>query len=343
MKWYNWILLPISLVYWIITSTRNLFFEIGIFKQNKFNIPIVGVGNITVGGTGKTPHSQYISELLQNNFKIAILSKGYGRRTKEFKYVNIDSNWDEVGDEPVQMKRNLPKEIVAVDHKRVNGVNKIMKEHPEVNCIILDDAFQHRTVKIGFNILLCDYNNPIYNDWMLPVGLLRESKKGIKRADCVVISKCPENLTLAESNRIEKKLNFTKEVFFSKIIYDKIVSLNGNKTIEKSSLKKVLLVTGIANSSPIIEYLDKLNIQIKHLKYKDHFQYQKKDINKIIDNYKKENSEIIILTTEKDAQKMQEFEELSRFPVYYLKVSIDFIRNKDKFEEKIMKYVRAHS
>lgn len=343
MKWYKWILFPISLVYWIITSIRNIFFEIGIFKENKFNIPIIGVGNITVGGTGKTPHSQYISELLQKKFKIAILSKGYGRKTKEFKYVNINSNSKEVGDEPLQMKKNLPKEIVAVDHKRVNGLNKIMKEHPSVNCIILDDAFQHRSVKIGFNILLCDYNNPIYKDYMMPVGLLRESKKGIKRADCVVISKCPENLTLEESNRIKKKLKFTKEVFFSKVVYDKIVSLNGNKTIKKSSIKKVLLVTGIANSSPIIEYLEKLNIQIKHIKYKDHFHYQKKDINKIIDIYKREISEIIILTTEKDAQKMKVFEELSKFPVYYLKVSIDFIRNKDKFEEKILKYVKAHS
>lgn len=343
MKWYNWILFPISLVYWIITSIRNIFFEIGIFKENKFNIPIIGVGNITVGGTGKTPHSQYISELLQKKFKIAILSKGYGRKTKEFKYVNINSNYNEVGDEALQMKKNLPKEIVAVDHKRVNGLNKIMKEHPSVNCIILDDAFQHRSVKIGFNILLCDYNNPIYKDYMMPVGLLRESKKGIKRADCVVISKCPENLTLEESNRIKKKLKFTKEVFFSKVVYDKIVSLNGNKTIKKSSIKKVLLVTGIANSSPIIEYLEKLNIQIKHIKYKDHFHYQKKDINKIIDIYKREISEIIILTTEKDAQKMKVFEELSKFPVYYLKVSIDFIRNKDKFEEKILKYVKAHS
>ena len=343
MKWYNWILLPISLVYWIITSIRNIFFEIGIFKENKFNIPIIGVGNITVGGTGKTPHSQYISELLQKKFKIAILSKGYGRKTKEFKYVNINSNCNEVGDEPLQMKKNLPKEIVAVDHKSVNGLNKIMKEHPSVNCIILDDAFQHRSVKIGFHILLCDYNNPIYKDHMMPVGLLRESKKGIERADCVVISKCPENLTLEESNRIKKKLKFTKEVFFSKVVYDKIVSLNGNKTIKKSSIKKVLLVTGIANSSPIIEYLEKLNIQIKHIKCKDHFNYQKKDINKIIDIYKREISEIIILTTEKDAQKMKVFEELSKFPVYYLKVSIDFIRNKDKFEEKILKYVKAHS
>tara|TARA_Y100000768_G_scaffold388752_1_gene386832 strand:+ start:99 stop:1130 length:1032 start_codon:yes stop_codon:yes gene_type:complete len=343
MKWYNWILLPISLVYWIITSTRNLFFEIGIFKENKFNIPILGVGNITVGGTGKTPHSQYISELLQKNFKIAVLSKGYGRKTTEFKYVNIDSNCYDVGDEPLQMKKNLPKEIVAVDHKRVNGINKIMTEYPEVNCIILDDAFQHRTVKIGFNILLCEYNNPIYHDYMMPIGRLRESKKGIKRADCVIISKCPEDLTLKESKRIVKKLKFTKDIFFSKITYDKIVSLNGNNTIIKSSLKKVLLVTGIANSSPIIEYLEKLNIQIKHLKYKDHFEYKKKDINRIIDNYQREKSEIVILTTEKDAQKMKEFEELSNFPVYYLKVSIDFIRNKDKFEEKILKYVKTHS
>ena len=343
MKWYNWILLPISLVFWIITSIRNLFFDMGIFKQNKFNIPIIGVGNITVGGTGKTPHSQYISELLLKNFKIAILSKGYGRRTKGFQYVNINSNCNDVGDEPLQMKKNLPKQIVAVDHKRANGVNKILKENPDINCIVLDDAFQHRSVKIGFNILLCDYNNPIYKDWIMPTGLLRESARGINRADCIVISKCPENLTAEESKRIEANLKFKNEVFYSKITYDKIISLKGNQTIKKTSLKKVILVTGIANSSPIIEYLENLNIKIKHFEYKDHFQYQNKDIKRIIDCYKKENSEIIILTTEKDAQKMKGFKELWDFPVYYLKVSVDFIRNKDKFEEKIMNYVKAHS
>ena len=343
MKWYNCILLPISLVFWIITSVRNLFFEIGIFKQSKFDIPIIGVGNITVGGTGKTPHSQYISELLQNNFKIAVLSKGYGRKTKGFQYVNTDSSCNDVGDESLQMKKNLPKQIVAVDHKRVNGVKKILKEHPEINCIVLDDAFQHRSIKIGFNILLCDYNNPIYKDWIMPTGLLRESVRGINRADCVVISKCPDNLSLEESKIIETNLKFKKEVFFSKIVYNKIVSLKENETIEKKSLKKVILVTGIANSSPIVEYLENLNIKIKHFQYKDHFQYQIKDITKIIDCYNKENSEIIILTTEKDAQKMKDFEELWDFPVYYLKVSVDFIRNKDKFAEKIVNYVKAHS
>ena len=174
------------------------------------------------------------------------------------------------------------------------------------------------------------------------MAFLENLRKESKEQIVLVISKCPENLTLEESNRIKKKLKFTKEVFFSKVVYDKIVSLNGNKTIKKSSIKKVLLVTGIANSSQIIEYLEKLNIQIKHIKYKDHFHYQKKDINKIIDIYKRE-IKIIILTTEKDAQKMKVFEELSKFPVYYLKVSIDFIRNKDKFEEKILKYVKSHS
>ncbi|MEJ6755055.1 MAG: tetraacyldisaccharide 4'-kinase [Flavobacteriales bacterium] len=343
MKWYNWILLPISLVFWIITTLRNLFFELGLFKKNKFNIPIIGIGNITVGGTGKTPHSQYISELLQHNFKIAVLSKGYGRKTKDFQYVNIDSNTKDVGDEPLQMKKNLPNQIVAVDHKRVEGINKILNEHNEVNCIVLDDAFQHRSVKIGLNILLCDYNNPIYNDWIMPVGLLRESRSEVNRADCMIISKCPENLSIGESLSIKKKLNFKKEIFYSKIIYDKIVSLKGNKTLEKASLKKVLLVTGIANFNPIIEYLESLNIEIKHLAYKDHFKYKKKDIDKIINNYQTGNNERIILTTEKDAQKMKEFEKLWNFPVYYLKVSVDFMWNKDKFEEKIMNYVKAHS
>ena len=343
MKWFNWILLPFSLVFLLITTLRNLLYDLGLLKERKVNAPIIGIGNITVGGTGKTPHSQFIAKILTKTNKVAILSKGYGRISKGFKYVNIDSKSEEVGDEPLQMKQNFPKEIVAVDDKRVNGILKIQKDYPKIDAFVLDDAYQHRSIKIGFNILLCDYNNPIYRDWILPVGLLRESRKGIKRADCIIVTKCPNDLTKEKAEEIKKYLNFKGQVFFSKMSYDGVIPLNKMEKLDKSVLKNIILVTGIANSKPIINYLNNLKIKNTHLKFKDHYKYKKNDVNKILKNFEKDSRNQIILTTEKDAQKLKEFKELLNIPVYYLKVSVDFLWNKDKFEEKIVDYAKSYS
>ena len=341
MKWFKWILSPLSLLFSVITRTRNFLYDTGFFKEIQLKIPIIGVGNITVGGTGKTPHCEYIAKTLDSKYKLALLSKGYGRTSKDFLYVEINSKAIEVGDEALQSKQNIPNQIVAVDHSRVNGIQKILQDFPETNVFILDDAFQHRSIKIGLNILLTDYNNPVYKDFIMPVGKLRESRIGLKRADCIIVTKCPENLNEKEAIKIENKLKFDGSVFFSKIKYEDIISIKDKTVIKSIKGKSILLITGIANSNPILDYLKNLNINFRHLEFSDHYKYESKDIKKIIKTFQKSND--LILTTEKDAQKLKEFNELINLPIYYLKVTIDFLWNKDKFDKKIKDYVESYS
>ena len=232
MKWFKWILSPLSLLFSFITRTRNFLYDLGFFKEIQLKIPIIGVGNITVGGTGKTPHCEYIAKTLDSEYKLALLSKGYGRNSKDFNYVEVNSKAIEVGDEALQTKQNIPNQIVAVDHSRVNGIQKILQDFPKTNVFILDDAFQHRSIKIGLNILLTDYNNPVYKDFIMPVGKLRESRIGLKRADCIIVTKCPENLNEKEAIKIKNKLKFDGTVFFSKIKYQDIISIERKNCIK---------------------------------------------------------------------------------------------------------------
>ena len=341
MNLFKWFLFPISIIFWFITSLRNFFYDFGWLKSSGFNLPIIGIGNITVGGTGKTPLTSYITKLLSEENKIAILSKGYGRKTRDFNYVELDSKIISVGDEPMQTKQNFPNQIVAVDHKRVNGVLNILSDHPETSAIILDDSFQHRSIKIGYNILLIDYNRPIYKDYLLPIGFLRETSKGIKRANCIVVTKCPEHLTKNEAEEIKEKINFNGDIFFSKVKYEKIIALNNkNKSLNYNQINDVLLVTAIAQNKPIINYLESKNINCSTFRFRDHHNYNKKDIEDIINKKETLNDNTIILTTEKDAQKLKDFSKLNDHPVYYLKVSVDFLWNKDKFDQKLFDYVR---
>lgn len=341
MKRFIWILSPLSLLFSLITRTRNSLYDLGFFKELQLKIPIIGVGNITVGGTGKTPHCEYIAKTLDSEYKLALLSKGYGRNTNNFNYVEVNNKAIEVGDEALQTKQNIPNQIVAVDHSRVNGIQKILQDFPKTNVFILDDAFQHRSIKIGLSILLTDYNNPVYKDFIMPVGKLRESRIGIKRADCVIVTKCPENLSEKEADKIKNKLKFDGTVFFSKIKYQDIISIYEKTVLKSIKGKSIILITGIANSNPILEYLQNLSVNFRHLKFSDHYKYESKDIKKIIKTYQISND--IILTTEKDAQKLKEFNELKNLPVYYLKVTIDFLWNKDKFDKKIKDYVGSYS
>ena len=341
MKWFKWILSPLSLIFWFITEIRNQLYDFGILKEKKFNIPIIGIGNITVGGTGKTPHTEYIAKILKNKYKIALLSKGYRRKTQNFKYVHIHSKSLDVGDEPLQTKKNLPYQVVAVDHQRVNGVQKILNEHQKTQVIILDDAFQHRSLKIGYSILLCDFNNPFYEDYLMPLGKLRESRRGLNRADCIIVTKCPIDLKKEEAEKITKKIHF-KDIYFSTFKYHKVISVKNPKNTFNLKNKSIIMVTGIANSNSLLKYLKQLNVETKHLKYPDHHNYNISDIKKIITVFKSDSKSEIILTTEKDAQKLNEYDELSSFPLYYLKVTVDFLWNKDKFDKKIMDYVKSN-
>ena len=341
MKWFKWILLPLSLIFWFITEIRNQLYDFGILKTKEFKIPIIGIGNISVGGTGKTPHTEYIAKILKDEYKISLLSKGYGRKTQNVNYVHTNSNPIEVGDESLQTKRNFPDQIVAVDHHRVNGVEKILSEHQNIRAIILDDAFQHRSIKLGYNILLCDYNIPFYEDYIMPVGKLRESRKGIKRADCIIVTKCPQNLKKEEAEKIANKIN-KKEIFFSTFKYEKVIAVFDSKKTFDLNKQSIIVVTGIANSNPLLHHLKQLNVKANHLKYADHHNYKNADIKKIITAFKSDINNEIILTTEKDAQKLKEYDELSSFPLYYLKVTVDFLWNKDKFDKKIMEYVKSN-
>ena len=343
MNLLKWFLFPISIIFCSITSLRNFFYDFGWLKSSNFSLPIIGIGNITIGGTGKTPHTAYVTELLKEKNNVAILSKGYGRKTKDFRYVQLDSQIISVGDEPMQTKQNFPDEVVAVDHKRVNGVLNILSDHPKTSAIILDDAFQHRSIEIGYNILLIDYNRPIYNDYLLPIGFLRETRKGIKRANCIVVTKCPKAMTKHETNQIKEKINFKGDIFFSRVKYEKIIALNNkNKTLTYNKIANVLLVTAIAQNKPIINHLESNNINCTTLRFRDHHNYTEKDIEKIIIKKEELTKNTVILTTEKDAQKLKSFSKLNEQPVYYLKVSIDFLWNKDKFDKKLIDYVRSN-
>ena len=344
MKWFKWLLFPLSVFFWSITGLRNLFYNLNWLRSVSFDLPIINVGNITVGGTGKTPHIMYIGHVLNKSLNPAFLSKGYKRDTNLFTIVESSSKSRFVGDESLMIKKNFPKNIVAVDHSRLNGVLKLIDQFEDIDCILLDDAYQHRSIKPGLNILLIDFNRPIFSDTLLPVGELRESRKNKDRADLVIVTKCPEVLTQSEGKSFSSKLNMKCDIYFTFLKYDGIRSIFNKEEKDISHLrnKKIILVTGIANQSQVIIVLENLNCTIINHKYPDHYKYKDEDVNLILSSYK-ENQDAIILTTEKDAQKLEEFNELKSAPLFFLKLSIDFHWNKDKFDKKIIEYAKGHS
>jgi len=322
---------------------RNWAFDKGIIRSKKFDIPTIVVGNLNVGGTGKSPQIEYLIRLLTPNYETAVLSRGYGRKSKGFLLADKNSNADLLGDEPLQFYRKFNKLCVAVDESRVHGIEQIQKLKPNVELILLDDAFQHRYVDAGFYILLTAFGSLYMDDHLLPSGKLRESKIGSKRAQLIVVTKCPQDLSMEEQLRIVKKLRPLKhqQVFFSTITYGDVI-LGDQKKVFINDLVgyDVLLVTGIANPQPIEEFLNQKKIVFDHLKFADHQRLGKKELDSI---YKKhvENSagKKLILTTEKDY--VRNFLDLS-FPVYYLPIQTRFIGGEDNFNKLINSYVRKN-
>lgn len=334
------LLWPISLIYGIITFLRNKCYDIGIFQVYEIPEKSICVGNLSTGGTGKTPHVAYLAQLLNDSIQTSILSRGYGRITKGFILVNDKHTSSEVGDEPLFYQASFNSKLhVAVCEKRKIGIQQILSLFPQNELIILDDAFQHRAVKAGFNILLTDFNNPFSKDHMLPTGNLREWKSGRNRADCVIVTKCTHVLSKQEKSKwaADLKVDFQK-LFFSSVNYDLIVPFG--KEIE--SPKSILLITGIANPSPLIEYLiDKYKIE--HLQFADHHAFNAQDIQEIhqkFDTFVAENK--IILTTEKDYMRLKDLippNELIKYPWFYLPIAVK-MDEEEKFNELINQYVR---
>jgi tetraacyldisaccharide 4'-kinase len=336
------ILYPFSILYGLVTSVRNYLYNKNIFKSIQFKTPTIVVGNLSVGGTGKTPQIEYLIGLLQKKYRIAVLSRGYKRRSKGFILADENANAELIGDEPYQYYQKFPFLIVSVDANRRNGIQQLkqLKDPPEI--ILLDDAFQHRKVEGGFNILLTSCKNLYIDDAMLPTGNLREKVSGAVRAQVIIVTKCPMDLSKESQLEITKRLHPASHqtVFFTGIDYEN--ELKGNSTINISDLKEteVLLVTGIADPNPLMSYLKSQKITVNHLKYPDHHHFKTRDITEInsVFNSLQSNNKII-LTTEKDYVRI--FDRLKN--LHYIAIKTSFLNGKKDFDNLIKKYVEQSS
>ena len=343
-------LLPLSWLYGFIVSLRNELFNLGILKERTFKIPIISVGNITVGGSGKTPHVEYLIRLLHNDVKVGVLSRGYKRKSHGYILANDSSTMRDLGDEPFQMKQKFPNIYVAVDKNRCNGIEHLIQDQKssDVDVILLDDAFQHRYVKPGLNILLVDYHRLIIYDRLLPAGRLREHLSGKQRADIVIITKCPKDLKPMEFRILTKAMDLFpyQKLFFSTIDYDVPYALFSDATTSLSK-QNILLLTGIASPEQMENDMKNKCRSVTSLAFDDHHLFTLKDAQRINDAFAALPSPKIILTTEKDSTRLYHLEGLSteaRDALFVLPIKIKFLLNQGEyFNNKIINYVRKNS
>ena len=346
-------LLPLSWLYGLGVKFRNMLFEIGILRSESFDVPVISVGNITVGGTGKTPHVEYLIELLKDKAKVAVLSRGYKRRTRGFVIADDNATAKTIGDEPLQMKRKYGDDItVAVDRKRCHGIRQLISDEDGIDVILLDDAFQHRYVKPGVNILLVDYHRLIIYDKLLPAGRLREPLSGKNRADIVIVTKCPHDLKPMEYRVITKAMNLFpfQRLYFTCLDYRNITPVFGSGEQSLDSIGKdchILLLTGIASPQQMIEDLSPRCPHITPLTFGDHHTFTSSDVARINNEFAALPHPKMIITTEKDATRLIAVEGLSeevRGAMFALPVKIRFMLGQEEsFNEKIIGYVRKNS
>ena len=354
----NKALLPLSWCYGLGVRFRNMLFDMGVLKSQAFSVPIISVGNITVGGTGKTPHVEFLLNQLLGLGKVAVLSRGYKRSTRGFVLADSTSTARTIGDEPFQVKRKFPNAIVAVDSDRVRGINQLLQTDPDIDVILLDDAFQHRYVKPGINILLVDYHRLIIYDRLLPAGRMREPLNGKNRADIVIVTKCPKELKPMDYRVITKAMDLYpyQHLFFTTFNYAPLKPLfpqeakgtNGAcPTLDALSGHNILLLTGIASPRQMKEDLEQLTPHITSLSFPDHHRFRQKDVNSINSTFEALPQPRCIITTEKDAARLAEVEGLSdevRRNIFALPVHVNFMLEQEStFNENILGYVRKNS
>jgi tetraacyldisaccharide 4'-kinase len=338
------LLFPFAILYDLITRVRNYLYDTGRRYSIQFEANVIAVGNLTVGGTGKTPHIEYLVRLLKTRYKVATLSRGYGRKTKGFHLADETSSAITLGDEPYQYYRKFGKEVVvAVGEERALAVPSILLEHPEVKVILLDDAYQHRAVRPLLNILLSDYHKPFYKDNLLPAGRLRESRKGASRADVVIVTKCPDTITSSEQGNIltciREYTAMDTPVFFTGIKYGSPVSVFKKFDWEG---RKVVLFTGLADAKPLEAYIRAHYNLVEHFSYSDHHNYSEADLNTILTRFNALNQDWdhILLTTEKDMVKFHEWKlkhKLEEIPFFYIPIEIYFLKEQEKFNTIVYK------
>ncbi len=348
MKLLRFIFFPFAIIYGLITAIRNGFYSIGIFKASKFSIPIINVGNVSMGGTGKTPHTEYLIRLLKNNYNVVTLSRGFGR--KERGYILADKTTataEQIGDEPLQYLKKFGDEIsVVVDANRVTGVMDTCRLLPETEVVLLDDAYQHRAIKPGLNILITPHDDPFYNDFILPVGNLREARAGKKRADIIVVSKCPPFEELNKEHILKKiKPKAHQTLFFSRVVYSEIFTIGEPTPIALSTNQNIILVTGIANPKPLVNHLKKTHQILHHFQYNDHHNFKASELTEIHNLFDKfATDKPVIVTTEKDAMRLLKpalFQQIKPYNWCFQSISIE-IDNAEKFNQKITTYVEKN-
>lgn len=342
IKLLRLLLLPFSVIYGIVVVLRNKLYDWHLLKSTQFDIPVICVGNLVVGGSGKSPVTEYLVNLLGDR-KIAILSRGYGRETKGFLYADGEATARSVGDEPLQFYHKFPQITVAVCEDRVTGINRLKDAH---DVILLDDAFQHRRLRPGFSILLFEFQKLQHLQLLLPAGNLREPFWGYKRADILLVTKSPDQISREQREHCAGKFGGAANVFFSSIQYNDLTDLHTSETKNAGHLKNktVFLLTGIANPAPMLTYLKQFTSDIIHHDYPDHHSYSLQNLSKLAEAFHRHpGKEKLIITTEKDAQRLFDVtikELLLNLPVFYLPIcfAVEASRKKE-FDQKILEYV----
>lgn len=323
------LLFPFSLIYGLIIWIRNKLFDKGWLSSASFNLPIIGVGNLSAGGTGKSPMVEFLVRALQDRFQVAVLSRGYKRKTKGYALATTGVTALDIGDEPMQFFRKFPGMAIAVGEERIVAIPQLLHDRPDTQVIVLDDAFQHRSVTPGLNILLTDCHNLFTRDWFLPTGDLRDLKSSRRRADLIIVTKCKSDLGTDEMDRIRKELTpeGKPEVFFTGIRYSSPYHILSNETRQIDDKTEILLVTGIANPQPLKKYLADHAAGYEELLFEDHHIFtidDWKEIRKRFDAMQSTNK--ILMTTEKDAVRLLKFEpSMSGYPLYVIPMQVEFL------------------
>ncbi len=334
MLLFRKLLLPFVPLYYIITWVRNWMYDKGLLKSTQFKVPTIVVGNLNVGGTGKSPMVEYIVRLLKDNMQLAILSRGYKRESDGFILATENDSAKTLGDEPFQFRNKFNDVLVAVDTNRVNGINKLLKNKIKPEVIVLDDAYQHRKVHGGFNILLTAYANLYSKDILLPTGDLREPRNGAKRANIIVVTKCPTDLSRTEREEVSRSLrvNTNQQLFFSTIGYEnKVVNaLSDEISLTVLQEKEVILITGIADPKPLVQFLNEQNISIsRHHNYPDHHQFSMSEISEL----QELNKDYTLLTTEKDFVRLK-----NEIPtLFFIEIKTKFLGEDGQIFDKALK------
>lgn len=330
------LLLPLTMWYAIGVAVRNLLFDLGLKRSVSPDVPTIGIGNLRVGGTGKTPHTEYLIRLLAGR-RVALLSRGYGRATQGFVLADDSSTASQIGDEPLMMARKFPQLTVAVCEDRVEGVRRLMEMPQKPDVVLLDDVYQHRHIRPALNILLTEYGDPYCDDHILPFGNLREGRRGRRRADIVVVTKCPEHLSEEEQQEMRRKLKLDdrQQLFFSHISYAEPVAVYD--AVMPDAVEEAVLVTGIAHPEPLVKHLSE-KCRVHHLRFADHHPFGEDDCERIIETYNQlKNSNAVVLTTEKDAARMRDAEarrHLQSLPLFYIPIEVKF-DNSQSFDTAI--------